>query len=90
MYPAPSARGTLTPRHRYSNPEDQDPEAAAYQEEGLDPVQEVPAGWGHHADAQQGPYPQGDGALPLCTFWSIYSLIACVDSQRCLDSRHKV
>ncbi len=67
MYPTPSARGTLTPRHRYSNPGDQGPEGAANPEEGLDPVQEVAAGWGYPADTQQGPYPQGDEALPMCT-----------------------
>ena len=72
MYPTPSARGTLTPRHRYSNPGDQGPEGAAYQEEGLDPVQEVSAGWGYPADTPQGPYPQGDGALPLCTLAVIF------------------
>ena len=90
MYPTPSARGTLTPRHRYSNPGDQGPEGAAYQEEGLDPVQEVPAARGYHADAQQGPYPQGDGALPMCTLPSFYNMTACIDAQRCIHVRHQV
>ena len=77
MYPTPSARGSLTPRHRYSNPGDQGPEGAAYQEEGLNPVQEVSAGWGYSADAQHGPYPQGDEALPTSTL-AVISQINCM------------